>query len=920
MRGFSAFGQVVRALVLGCLLAAGPHVQGDEPVRSAAPNSPVGDIGELFDHDLLADNVHAVIEVARSMPLEARYDYLKNHVLPSSSHSDFRLFGKFTTTNPPEPQTDRLTELVKKQNVHSAGRHRRVRTGGRFVSPVYELLQTAHELNRLADLAAVAETSSVTGEVQERCRLAFMTMATIAREDHAAAAVLMDELYQRFLMQRFSRFQDRMPETLLLSFAVERGVLLDEASLFLASIQDSQIRAGKDHGPTEWDVLIINLIGRIRYWKLPSEKRSTAWSENPDLNSWHWVTRTHSWSNGLGLPHGHIQRTDDSVDVFAKLDDEFLLFVSPLRGNYSLECLCTCFGWKEIHPQINGTWMTPGYHHESVQFGEMYRRGSEQKLSPKLSRVDEWINFRVDVRDGICSRYLNGRLISADRLPPDHDPWVAIRNPGTGTGSVRRVHITGNPTVPDSVRLSELRSGAWIAADQLAVASNPAGQPVRKRPITHLLSWNPWHEDPWTPELLSWQLETEPSEPTQIVGHRKPELVGTGSERMLRYLWPLVWDCEVSYEFSYEEGRSIVHPVLGLNALLLDQDGVKTHRVTNGVWDDSGLDPVNVFPSNNQLTTSTIPLKSGQWNQMTMQIVGDELTLKLNGVPIFVAPIAATNERTFGLFYFCDQSEARVRNVILKGDWPKQVPSVRDQELRSHETDQLDQERLALKDSFEMDFTKADEREVLTKFVPSFSDPTSIVLGKEGLQMTGIAGPKKQSTSTVGPRVTIIGDFDVIAEFADLKLVASDNGSSAIYLGPRIVEPAREAYLLFRGVVQHPDTPLREIAQVELLQSGPKGFRYSYPAIYADECRAGRLRVARRGKTFHYLVAPLDSDHFRLLRSIEGPDTRIESGNFLVRVSCYSQGNEQAEVRVTWKSLSVRAATLEPVGTGQFIP
>ena len=243
-----------------------------------------------------------------------------------------------------------------------------------------------------------------------------------------------------------------------------------------------------------------------------------------------------------------------------------------------------------------------------------------------------------------------------------------------------------------------------------------------------------------------------------------------------------------------------------------------------------------------------------------------------------------------------------------------------DQELRSRETDLLDQERLALKESFEIDFTKVDEREVLTKFVPSFNDPTSIVLGKDGLQMTGIAGPKKQSTSTVGPRMAIIGDFDVIAEFADLKFVASDNGSSAIYLGPRIVLPAREAYLLFRGVIQHPDTPLREITQVELLQSGPKGFRYSYPVIYADECRAGRLRVARREKMFHYLIAPLDSEHFRILHSTEGPDTRVESGNFLVRVSCYSQGNEESEVRVTWKSLSIRAAKLEPVGVAPFIP
>lgn len=916
MRGLSAVGLWCLAVVPVCLLFASAYANGEELIRTDASPGHLMHLGELFDQDLIADDVYAVIEFARSLPIEARYEFLKSCVLPGATHSGFRLNGKLTATNPPEPLS---TKQVNFHRSDADNRERRVRSGGRFVSPVFELLETAHELNCLSDLATEAASCSVSGEVQERCQLSFMTMIEIARGEEIAGASVMDELYQRFLNQRFSRFQDRMPETLLLSFAVERAVLLDEASLFLVSIQDSQIRAGKNHGPTEWDVLITHLIGRIRHLKLSAEKPHSEWSQHPPLHSWHWVTRSQSWTNGLGLPNGHVHQGDNSIDVLGKMDDEYLLFESPLRGNYTVECLCTGFGWKEIHPLINGRWMTPVYHHEAVQFGEMFRFDREQKVSPKFSRVDEWIRYRVDVRDGVCRRYLNSRLISKETLPPEHDPWIAIRNPGTGTGSVRHVHISGQPVVPNEVRLSELRSGVWLDADAVANAIDRP-KPVSRRPISHILNWIPWHEDPWKPELHSWQLETEPAGPTQIVGYRKSELSGTGSERMLRHLWPLVWDCEVSYEFFYEEGQSIVHPVLGLNALVLCPMDVKTHWVTNGVWDDSGLDPLNVSPSNIPIATATIPLKSGKWNQMTLQIVGDELRLRLNDTPNFAAPVAETNDRTFGLFYFCDQSEARVRNVILRGDWPKQIPSAGDQELRSRETDQLDQERMALKDSFEIDFTKFDEREMVTKFVPSFSDPTSIVLSEEGLQMSGIAGPKEQSTSTVGPRMAIEGDFDAIAEFADLQLQAPDNGVAAIYLGPRVVQPAREAFLLFRGIVRHPDTPLREITQVEILQSGLKGFRYAYPAIYADECRAGRLRLARRGKMFHYLIAPLDSEHFRLLHSMEATDARIERGNFLLRTSCYSQGTENSEVHVTWKSLSVRATVLRPHGNAPLDP
>jgi hypothetical protein len=382
---------------------------------------------------------------------------------------------------------------------------------------------------------------------------------------------------------------------------------------------------------------------------------------------------------------------------------------------------------------------------------------------------------------------------------------------------------------------------------------------------------------------------------------------------MLRYVWPLVWDSEVSYEFYCEDGQSIVHPVLGRRAFLLERDGVKTHWVTNGIWCDSDADPLNLSASDNRVAIDSSPLKSGTWNRMTLQVSGDIIRLRLNDVVILESEIAATNDRTFGLFYFCDQSEARVRNVVLKGDWPKFVPPADEQELRSTETDGLDRERESLPDNFEFDFTKTIEQEVLTEFASSFDDPTSMALQPGGLRMSGIARSKGQSTSAAGPRIMISGDFDVIAEFADLTLKASDNGSCAIYLGPRVIQQQFEAHLLYRGMIQHPDTPRREIAQVEVLQSGAKGFRYSYPAIRAEECRSGRLRLARRGATFHFLIAALDSDSFRLLHSMEVSDIPILPGNFLLRTSCYSAGVENSEVSVVWKTLSIRAESIERI-------
>lgn len=530
-------------------------------------------------------------------------------------------------------------------------------------------------------------------------------------------------------------------------------------------------------------------------------------------------------------------------------------------------------------------------------------------MQPKLSRVDNWLHYRVDTRDGVCSRYLNSRLISRTVIPKEHDPWIAIRNPSSGVGSIRNVRITGDPIVPDEVRLSELRSRAKEKTDKLAVVPNESTS-LTPRPISDLPGWITWHEDPWTPDKQSWTLEQDSSQVTQIVGRHRPELSGTGAERMLRYIWPLVWNCDVSYEFYYEAGKAIVHPSLGRRAFLIDHGAVRMHDTTNGVWENSGLDPHHQAAPGRHAGVESFPLKSGEWNRMKVQVNGDAFRLRLNDVLIHESEIAATNDRSFGLFYYCDQTEARIRNIVLKGDWPKSVPPVAQQELRGTETDALDRERAALAESFEFDFTKATEVQRKTTFADYVEGQSSNALFPGGLQMSGAAAGPGNADSITQPRIGISGDFDVIAEFDDLKLKASENGAAAIYMGPRLTQGQFQMPMLYRGIIQHPDTPLREITQVEIIKSGKGGRSFQYPASYSDECRSGRLRVARRGKMFHYLIAPLDSENFRLVHSMEVSDIPILPGNFVLRISCYSSGVQSSEVSVVWKNLSVRAESI----------
>lgn len=257
--------------------------------------------------------------------------------------------------------------------------------------------------------------------------------------------------------------------------------------------------------------------------------------------------------------------------------------------------------------------------------------------------------------------------------------------PNYGYGHIRDVRITGTPNIPEAVVLSELKSAAYAQPI-------PAG--LTDRPINQLQGWMPWHDELWDPQQQVWHAESDESGRTVIVGRRAPEMAGTGGERLLRYHWPLVWDSEVTYEFLYRPGESIAHPVLGKLSYLLEPDGLKRHWISNGHLDRSGLDPLNATPI--PQSPSQLPLKRDAWNTMSLRLKGDVVELSLNGTMIGTHEVEPTNDRSFGIYYDCGETESRVRNVTLRGDWPQALPPIEQQELRGTHADEYDVAREAL--------------------------------------------------------------------------------------------------------------------------------------------------------------------------------------------------------------------------------
>ena len=115
---------------------------------------------------------------------------------------------------------------------------------------------------------------------------------------------------------------------------------------------------------------------------------------------------------------------------------------------------------------------------------------------------------------------------------------------------------------------------------------------------------------------------------------------------------------------------------------MLDDDGVKLHVLTDQDSERVGLRHDNAIDdTEHRRLNGKIPLKPKEWNRLQLKLVGDQVQLILNGVDIYQSPVASWNQRQFGLFHYANQTDVRVRNIILRGDWPKTLPELNEQEL-----------------------------------------------------------------------------------------------------------------------------------------------------------------------------------------------------------------------------------------------
>lgn len=347
---------------------------------------------------------------------------------------------------------------------------------------------------------------------------------------------------------------------------------------------------------------------------------------------------------------------EDHVKRLAGPGDDLLLLRYPLTGTFELK-------GEVAELEHGGGGLTYGglafdASNKAFTLMEAQRGHSVDRVWPFVAPKEHRMFNRVNLRsDGDSMTFLSnlhpGFTTTVEAC--SSSPWLGLRAFGYGRIIFRNLELIGEPTIPREVRLiSKTDLRGWTSSYEEAT-------PKFVKPFPTRTDDAPTEAPVWTcaDGVISGK-SSEGSDADEVI------------QSHLAYIRPCLSGETVSYEFFYEEGQTTVHPALGRLAFLMQADGVRLHWMTNNEVEWTALEADNsVIEPLNRRGPRTLPLKSGEWNSVTLQLTEGKVNIALNGEEIYERSLDDFTGRHFGLYHDRNKSAVQVRKIVLTGDWPE---------------------------------------------------------------------------------------------------------------------------------------------------------------------------------------------------------------------------------------------------------
>ncbi len=613
---------------------------GKEILALARPITPESELsmGAIVDDTLVAPLAGDVVEAARSMAADAAYDYLLEWVLPSTTHRGIRLH----TAQVPTASESEADELGF----------------GAIVAPAVELVRLAVQRKTVEQLSDSIDGIVADSPDQRRAAIALKTILAMEAELNAAIPDLLKEVWQSVLQPYApaATARERTAEYLVAWRAAQHPIYWFVGSDIAQKLRDYERTNETASGDNDFKRQVHALVGDIerRARSIPSDSSHAAsashrqWTMVPYLKpEYRWAGyRTSTWTLTKGLAL-HLP-----ADTWNQL-----FYQSPLTGNFEIVADRTTHGHKELSIAWGMHSAEPIHDLKGVRVSKVMHGSKDVIKEVPLPVWDQQAEFRIVVDGRKVTTWTNGVQIHEQIFDRQPDPWLLLQSRNaTDLSRVSNLRILGTPEIPTEIDLINI---AGLASWRADVYDEKFGT----------------EEDTDSSQDVPWRRVGE-----ELVGQKDKNTTVEFRESLLVYQRPMLEDGEIEFEAWYEPGIFEVHPTLGSQAFMLTQAGVKLHRLTDAQYEFRGLTADNQEPI--PKAAESLKLKSEDWNHVRLTLRGDLLGIAVNGEDVANVQIdEMPNMRQFGLFRYSNLTQARVRKLLYRGEWPKQLPSLAEQQL-----------------------------------------------------------------------------------------------------------------------------------------------------------------------------------------------------------------------------------------------
>lgn len=584
-------------------------------------------VSELITTDEFNRMGYEMARQAEALPAKERYSQLAGWVLPDDTSHDFRVAGGFVAGELEGLSLDSATD-------QSASRR-----PGELVSPALDLVKAAAAAGTLDELQQIVRQLPVdtNNPINHPSKLAILSAIATVQQDFTTAKRLLLDLTNS-VSQKDANTEGRLDsEGWPVAIAAWNALQFAETVGASVSVLDA-INRKNDSDPftvgpcTE---ALKRLKGMAHYRR---DLQNELCKPLPQSFAWKPVAAFVASSLTLGnqTPSWALM-PDGSVRHYGGNREDFLYYDSPIVGDFAVEFQVQAGETKPPQILYGDYWVGLNENRTALDRGRTGFALRPIGFTEKGVKAEGNCRFRMVVRNGVATFWVNETKVLEETLPAHPDPWLALRCSANSNDTViGGLKISGPVTVPSEIQVSEL---------------------------TNLHGWTTRH---FKQSMRYAGADWLKSGKTIVGANRKVQLASR-RESLIQYHRPMLEDGEVQFAFQYS-GRQGVHPAIGRTAFILSPNGVQEHVISNGVQGRLGPRPDNlrVVPAN-QLKSELNLLIGENW--CTLTVKGDVAVLSLNGEDIYRKTLTNSENRQFGFFHFPGESEAMISNVVYRGDW-----------------------------------------------------------------------------------------------------------------------------------------------------------------------------------------------------------------------------------------------------------